>query len=410
MSIKAMIVQGLFGRLDYNLILESQDISIITGPNGYGKTMLLRIIDCILRNDFKNLSSIKFKSIYLSFTNGLSITVERKEKSLMITLSDLKTDRITVEHINEGLSRDNEHDVYIMDDQGEKIEVRLKSIDRKNKSQGIKQDVFLSYFGSITSTFIKAQRLQDLESKKVRISQLAEDLKKRMANVSLNASVTSQRLDSSFPTRLFDKIGGAVGVSRHTNVSERLRGLQGIKDNLLKYNLIESDDGFSSNYFLSSEISSAYDEVLNLYVEDALKKLEPYSDLYKKIDLFFNIISESVLSFKKMKINKERGFYFIEEENENEIIPLDSLSSGEQNQVIIYYDMIFKSKENTVILIDEPEISLHVAWQKSFLSAVGKIQKINKPINVLIATHSPTIINTRWDLSHDLFEMSGAGL
>lgn len=303
MSIKAMIVQGLFGRLDYNLILESQDISIITGPNGYGKTMLLRIIDCILRNDFKNLSSIKFKSIYLSFTNGLSITVERKEKSLMITLSDLKTDRITVEHINEGLSRDNEHDVYIMDDQGEKIEVRLKSIDRKNKSQGIKQDVFLSYFGSITSTFIKAQRLQDLESKKVRISQLAEDLKKRMANVSLNASVTSQRLDSSFPTRLFDKIGGAVGVSRHTNVSERLRGLQGIKDNLLKYNLIESDDGFSSNYFLSSEISSAYDEVLNLYVEDALKKLEPYSDLYKKIDLFFNIISESVLSFKKMKIN-----------------------------------------------------------------------------------------------------------
>lgn len=89
---------------------------------------------------------------------------------------------------------------------------------------------------------------------------------------------------------------------------------------------------------------------------------------------------------------------------------MDSLSSGEQNQVIIYYDMIFKSKENTVILIDEPEISLHVAWQKSFLSAVGKIQKINKPINVLIATHSPTIINTRWDLSHDLFEMSGAGL
>ncbi|SCX41280.1 AAA domain-containing protein, putative AbiEii toxin, Type IV TA system [Kosakonia sacchari] len=201
-----------------------------------------------------------------------------------------------------------------------------------------------------------------------------------------------------------------MGGSRYINITERLRGLQDIKDDLLKYELIESDDGFSSNYFLSSEISAAYGEVLNLYVADALKKLEPYADLYKKIDLFVNIISDSVLSFKKIKVNKERGFYFVEEGNENEIIPLNSLSSGEQNQVIIYYDMIFKPKEKTVILIDEPEISLHVAWQKIFLEAVSKIQKINKPINVLIATHSPTIINTRWDLTHDLFDMSGEGI
>ncbi|UXY09683.1 AAA family ATPase [Kosakonia sp. ML.JS2a] len=408
MSIKAMIVQGLFGRLDYNLILESQDISIITGPNGYGKTMLLRIIDSILKNDYKNLSSIKFKSIYLSFTGGLSVSVERKNASLMVTLSDLKTDRVTVEHINEGISGNNEQDVYFMDDKGKKVELRLRSINEKNNPTGIKQEVFLSYFGDITSTFIKAQRLQDLESKEIKISQLAEDLKKRMARISLNASITSQRLDSSFPTRLFDKIENSVGGGRHANVSERLRGLQRIKGDLLKYELIESDDGLSSNYFLSSEISSAYGEVLNLYVEDALKKLEPYSDLYKKIDLFVNIISDSVLSFKKIKVNKERGFYFVEEDNENEVIPLDSLSSGEQNQVIIYYDMIFKSKENTVILIDEPEISLHVAWQKNFLGAVSEIQKINKPINILIATHSPTIINTRWDLTHDLFDMNGA--
>ncbi|MCZ3382755.1 AAA family ATPase [Kosakonia sp. SOY2] len=408
MSIKAMIVKGLFGRLDYNLILESQDISIITGPNGYGKTMLLRIIDSILKNDFKNLSSIKFKSIYLSFVGGLSISIERNYTNLMVTLSDLKTDRVTVEHINEEIS--NDKDIYYVDDKGEKIELRLRSLDTKNEFLGLKPDVFLSYFGDVTSIFIKAQRLQDLDSKKNKISQLAEELRKRMAKVSLNASITSQKLDSSFPTRLFEKIENSVGGSRYVNISERLRGLQDIKDDLLKYELIESDDGFSSNYFLSSEISAAYGEVLNLYVADALKKLEPYADLYKKIDLFVNIISDSVLSFKKIKVNKERGFYFVEEGNENEIIPLNSLSSGEQNQVIIYYDMIFKPKEKTVILIDEPEISLHVAWQKSFLEAVSKIQKINKPINVLIATHSPTIINTRWDLTHDLFDMSGEGI
>ncbi|SCX41287.1 AAA family ATPase [Kosakonia sacchari] len=155
MSIKAMIVKGLFGRLDYNLILESQDISIITGPNGYGKTMLLRIIDSILKNDFKNLSSIKFKSIYLSFVGGLSISIERNHTNLMITLSDLKADRVTVEHINEEIS--NDKDIYYVDDKGEKIELRLKSLDTKNDFLGLKPDVFLSYFGDITSIFIKAQ-------------------------------------------------------------------------------------------------------------------------------------------------------------------------------------------------------------------------------------------------------------
>ncbi|AHJ77484.1 AAA family ATPase [Kosakonia sacchari] len=150
-----MIVKGLFGRLDYNLILESQDISIITGPNGYGKTMLLRIIDSILKNDFKNLSSIKFKSIYLSFVGGLSISIERNHTNLMITLSDLKADRVTVEHINEEIS--NDKDIYYVDDKGEKIELRLKSLDTKNDFLGLKPDVFLSYFGDITSIFIKAQ-------------------------------------------------------------------------------------------------------------------------------------------------------------------------------------------------------------------------------------------------------------
>jgi len=53
------------------------------------------------------------------------------------------------------------------------------------------------------------------------------------------------------------------------------------------------------------------------------------------------------------------------------------------------------------VLIDEPEISLHVAWQKEFLKDLKEIIAIqNMP--VVIATHSPQIIDNNWDLTVDL--------
>ena len=44
-------------------------------------------------------------------------------------------------------------------------------------------------------------------------------------------------------------------------------------------------------------------------------------------------------------------------------IPLEKLSSGEQHLLVLYYDMIFRFAKGTLILVDEPEISLHVSWQ-----------------------------------------------
>ena len=54
-----------------------------------------------------------------------------------------------------------------------------------------------------------------------------------------------------------------------------------------------------------------------------------------------------------------------------------------------------------MILIDEPELSLHVAWQVSFLSDLKELTRL-VPLDVLIATHSPQIINDRWDLTVQL--------
>jgi predicted ATP-binding protein involved in virulence len=63
--------------------------------------------------------------------------------------------------------------------------------------------------------------------------------------------------------------------------------------------------------------------------------------------------------------------------------------------------LLFKVQPNSLVLIDEPEISLHVAWQVQFLKDLQEIIKLAN-FDVLLATHSPDIINDRWDLTVEL--------
>lgn len=41
-------------------------------------------------------------------------------------------------------------------------------------------------------------------------------------------------------------------------------------------------------------------------------------------------------------------------------IPIEHLSSGEKNDFVLFYELIFKCDSKSLILVDEPEISLHV--------------------------------------------------
>jgi predicted ATP-binding protein involved in virulence len=58
-------------------------------------------------------------------------------------------------------------------------------------------------------------------------------------------------------------------------------------------------------------------------------------------------------------------------------------------------------KPNSLILIDEPEISLHILWQQQFLRDLQEIAGIEN-YDVLIATHSPQIVYDRSDLTVSL--------
>jgi len=67
----------------------------------------------------------------------------------------------------------------------------------------------------------------------------------------------------------------------------------------------------------------------------------------------------------------------------------------------MFYELLFKVRKDSLILIDEPEITLHVAWQEEFLRDLQEMTRLSS-FDVLIATHSPLIISDRWDLTVEL--------
>lgn len=62
-----------------------------------------------------------------------------------------------------------------------------------------------------------------------------------------------------------------------------------------------------------------------------------------------------------------------------------------------------------MLLIDEPEISLHITWQKKFLDDLLEVAK-HIDIQVIVATHSPQIVSNHMDIQIDLGELYGAEL
>jgi len=103
--------------------------------------------------------------------------------------------------------------------------------------------------------------------------------------------------------------------------------------------------------------------------------------------------------FKKL-VAPEAGGFFIAAEDGLEI-PLDYLSSGEKLQLILFYELLFHSEAGSLLMIDNPELSLHVSWQRNFLQDIQEIVRLGN-FDVLIATHSPQIIHDKWDWMVDL--------
>ncbi|MCK8136800.1 MULTISPECIES: AAA family ATPase [Gammaproteobacteria] len=430
MKLKKLIINGLFGHFNHVIKFKDENITIVTAPNGYGKTICLKVIDSIFNRKLSFLCDLQFRSIELYTSNGtLEITKSNDdERSRSITLGHSnesesheysrefelsKSKKLSIHGIDlhvpflqrVGPREWEDHrteEIYTFEEVIENFAEYLPDeFTSKNYPQW-----FIDFSDSLNAHFVQDQRLIQRKASSSRgrkqsfidtIEKYAAELAELIRDSGFQSSHVSQQLDTTFPVRLLTN-DRSFKPKNASILKEELQALQNKRSELSSFNLLSSEQHLPAMRILD-EIKDEDRKVLTLYVEDTNAKLKPYENIYKKIELFSRILNSKRLSFKKIKIEAEKGFHF--ETDEKRPLKLTQLSSGEQHQVVLLYELIFKTKENVLVLIDEPEISLHVAWQKEFLKDLEEIIEIqNMP--VVIATHSPQIIDGKWELTVDL--------
>lgn len=147
-----------------------------------------------------------------------------------------------------------------------------------------------------------------------------------------------------------------------------------------------------------TEITRILEAITSGNVEEAVKiqKLKENennikSEVYKPLNDFRAVI-DGMFKDTNKKINLEvieKSFSISSQENE--LDPVD-LSSGEKQILIIFLTILLKENKPYILMMDEPENSLHSEWQINF---VNNIRKLNQNVQIIIATHNPLLMLDR---------------
>ena len=69
------------------------------------------------------------------------------------------------------------------------------------------------------------------------------------------------------------------------------------------------------------------------------------------------------------------------------------LSSGEKQMLVILLTVLVEDEQNYVLFMDEPEVSLHIEWQKQLIDI---IRELNPHVQIILTTHSPAVVMNGW--------------
>lgn len=142
------------------------------------------------------------------------------------------------------------------------------------------------------------------------------------------------------------------------------------------------------NENLISDLPSAIAN--KIYVEMIMNEDLPARESKEKVCKEVNSVFESVdLDIEFVGLSKDENTVPIFRNIEGKEFDINGLSSGEKQLFLRALSLKFLNVNNSIILIDEPEISLHPRWQRKIVNVYENIGENNQ---IIIATHSPHII------------------
>jgi energy-coupling factor transporter ATP-binding protein EcfA2 len=194
---------------------------------------------------------------------------------------------------------------------------------------------------------------------------------------------------------LIDKLHEQLAISYINTFDQELKDRESIQR--LSNNYVRTELDWQI-YHLQRDYSE-YQLIVKNRTIDALKKHQETDEIEAKKNLFLDIIDELFSSTQK-RIDRDKNEIAFIQRRKDELSPFH-LSSGEKQILIILLIALVQDNKPAIMIMDEPEISLHTDWQESL---IDNIRKLNENIQIIIATHSPSIIINGW--KDKVFEMT----
>lgn len=450
-KISNFTIKKLFGYKDVSLQFKDK-VQIYIGENGLGKTTVLNAFNYLLNLDWKELSNINFEEIsivvnnvkYTFLSSNIDAYLKKQEDSRRSGFAqhlneELKNDDIaklkTILKITDRMEKMRSVQSFLSE-RGYRINASSRFIyDSVVELLSIREnfkefDDFVSLFSSecpkilyyttyrrveknLTVILRKMMEKEDLDfripryiredfEKSVQTSKFIHfgmgDVKREMDGIcDIITKISREKLDALSTNLLKTEING-IGVDGRNKFTQPDKDkLQSI----LNRQHIGLDDNEKNIIWKNINDSSIYDDKHKplFYL---LSKLVEIYDSYAKYDVAIKKFCDTCNNYlfeKKFFFDEEslqiKLFRNVKNETDKVEIELEQLSSGEKQIVSLFADVYLNHIDDYFLfLIDEPELSLSIFWQKRLLPDVMKSGKCSL---LFAVTHSPFIFENEYE-------------
>ncbi len=389
------------------------DINIFIGKNGTGKTTFINLLQGTLTANLTLLSRLQFRKIEIFLKKGRSrnkIVVEKIEKNLEYTSINFQVG-------------DKKFELPFLD-RFSRIRGRIPSRVLEHVEE-IKNEINSLYNISYLSVHREVLEESDEDSsihpsRRGKVNTVDSRLRKLMNNLTsyqLRLETEANALSIGFERQvlqsmLFDSEVDFIdlGEKREIDLSNLKNGLiQAYKDLKVhnkdiqkKINLhverikiaikelnefhSKTSKGLNINDLIPLILLRRTEKIIEFSKNTESKRAEIFQPIQDYLKLLRSFIIDKVFTIN------QRGGLTVEKDNKRFLSSF--LSSGEKQLIILLTEALLQEKRQFIYIADEPELSLHISWQRKIIPS---ITQLNENAQLIIATHSPEIVGKKGD-------------